>query len=1438
MVMTHECGAYAPHRCRRRHAHLPWVVKHSLGLCLTSTDIGRRRFVIQVLHEALRAYRRITVRLINYRADGTPFVNDLTVLPLLDEQTGTKVTHFLGITCERPLPTPLASSAISLAPAIAAPEAMHVASVSETGDDMYAATAGDDEMSASDTPSAIVRPSASSATSTLRSADGIVASGHGGSSSSMSETAPYVPTKLQEALQVRARAPARPSRPSISRSLCHPRIAYNSLVALATSCSLHPLQRDTHHPQLITERRKPYKTIHVNAAWCRQCGYHAEELLGMPYSLLLGPNPAPALLEVLEIGLATGRPLTCHAVYFTKTGLPWQAELSMAPLIDDSSLQASSYSVHVLRPVEPTPLRSLADASSRAVIGSSSSKRERSGEQRAAVPRMAPPQNGHAVVSLMGLQTAVQAGHKGGVLAADYEVPGKHKGHHATGGGGASTGAVAGALVGVGAAARLAHRSSTGKRQREPSDAAFDGSLPPAGHVVAAGATSAPFPAPKPHSEYPTKVSRPNSNPEDVAAADASGGAVGTACYDVVASMMEDSASSTSIPIGGRPSPTKPAAPDSVAKPPNHAPPELIEPTVIREAPAATTTASAAGAASSAARPAAAGSAVVAAAAATGSSSEGDSSSAVRCTPSAVSSGSDDGELAIAEHGSHDGSVPVGSSPSMSGMSNLENASPDISENENASPSGEGSDDGDNADSHGSADGSDPLSGSGSADGSGDGSAGTANTLATAGLPGDRGSGSGSGSAGSAAGSAGSAGSGSGGRTGSGDEHSKPTTAAAPKAQPGQPKPSVTVRSGVMSSAASSNESAPLEVGSSAGARTAFSSCASASSSTAGAAGTTSHLATAETTAAPAAVTGTPIEPSAASTLPGQLPNGGAKREVSYAPAAGAPAAGAPPFPMPLGGFGMREHLLLAQYAAVAEVALKFGAPPLSAPAGLGATGPFDTAGFSPLASAASAACQLLNGAGLGAGLSAALGNSLGAWPPIPPRTLNTALGPLGQLSFGGLGASTLFDPSAAAAAAALAVDNSKGVGRLSGPPSAPAKADVNMAFNTTLPRQAAVPLPGTAQSPENSGAGFIPRVAANAAGVVVHGGAAVTRPSDRIMPSFGTAAPPNATAAMVPAGAIMPALMPALRAPLGDPGAVSSGCDALIAATYASGGGAGSFATPGESEALVARGAVSGSLATPGASEALVARSPVVVPGHEASVSGSVVGGSVAGGIVRVPPFLTKLYTILSEGRPDDCAMWCADGRTFRISDPQRFADNCLPRFFKHNKLGSFQQQLLTYGFSRVPNESCLDISSVWRHTSFVAGRPELLENISRSTSKRHGEPIDKRASNSHGAPTHSAIGPPGGGGTSVNGNGGSGASAAGEDEDGEPTSEPEDLPQLRLRLSTLAQSLQEMRDALSASRKQDMQVIDQVAERLRERFRRDAAAPAAAAAAPQPPR
>ena len=56
-----------------------------------------------MLHTSLAASRPITVRLLNYRADGTPFVNDLTVMPVLDRTTN-QATHFLGIMREQPLP--------------------------------------------------------------------------------------------------------------------------------------------------------------------------------------------------------------------------------------------------------------------------------------------------------------------------------------------------------------------------------------------------------------------------------------------------------------------------------------------------------------------------------------------------------------------------------------------------------------------------------------------------------------------------------------------------------------------------------------------------------------------------------------------------------------------------------------------------------------------------------------------------------------------------------------------------------------------------------------------------------------------------------------------------------------------------------------------------------------------------------------------------------------------------------------------------------------------------------------------------------------------------------------------------------------------------------------------------------------------------------------
>ena len=64
--------------------------------------------------------------------------------------------------------------------------------------------------------------------------------------------------------------------------------------------------------------------------------------------------------------------------------------------------------------------------------------------------------------------------------------------------------------------------------------------------------------------------------------------------------------------------------------------------------------------------------------------------------------------------------------------------------------------------------------------------------------------------------------------------------------------------------------------------------------------------------------------------------------------------------------------------------------------------------------------------------------------------------------------------------------------------------------------------------------------------------------------------------------------------------------------------------------------------------------------------------------GSSRVPPFLTKLCEILTI---EDPRIIClnADAPSITIADPAAFAKEVLPRYFKHNKLGSFSQQLHT---------------------------------------------------------------------------------------------------------------------------------------------------------------
>lgn len=59
---------------------------------------------------------------------------------------------------------------------------------------------------------------------------------------------------------------------------------------------------------------------------------------------------------------------------------------------------------------------------------------------------------------------------------------------------------------------------------------------------------------------------------------------------------------------------------------------------------------------------------------------------------------------------------------------------------------------------------------------------------------------------------------------------------------------------------------------------------------------------------------------------------------------------------------------------------------------------------------------------------------------------------------------------------------------------------------------------------------------------------------------------------------------------------------------------------------------------------------------------------------------FPRKLFQILAETNPA-IITWDKDGLSFQIVDQNAFVDRTMPRFYRHNKLTSFQRQLNLYG-------------------------------------------------------------------------------------------------------------------------------------------------------------
>lgn len=99
---------------------------------------------------------------------------------------------------------------------------------------------------------------------------------------------------------------------------------------------------------------------------------------------------------------------------------------------------------------------------------------------------------------------------------------------------------------------------------------------------------------------------------------------------------------------------------------------------------------------------------------------------------------------------------------------------------------------------------------------------------------------------------------------------------------------------------------------------------------------------------------------------------------------------------------------------------------------------------------------------------------------------------------------------------------------------------------------------------------------------------------------------------------------------------------------------------------------------------------------------------------------FYTQTFHLINTCDPN-IASWSDDGKLFIVKDPELFASDVIPQFFRHNNFASFVRQLNFYGFKKIKNDTIHlshDNPDWWKfkHENFLRGRPDLLPLIKKA--------------------------------------------------------------------------------------------------------------------------